>query len=101
MQMDDDIIAILNNLAANQTSNTWAMQTILRLALDLQTARQTLRVAEKLAPPAKSRTASQVYRSSEPNYVITDSTNADSYLKDPNKWFIQPTPDSPDKQKKG
>ena len=80
MQIDDDIMNILNNLATNRITETWAMQTIIRLALDLQTARQTLRVAEKLDPPAKSPvkvpfTASQIFRSSEPNYIITDSTN--------------------------
>ena len=75
MQIDDDLVNILNNLATNRTTEAWAMQTIIWLALDLQTARQTLRVAEKLNPPSKSSIKAPAYRSSEPNYVITDSTN--------------------------
>jgi len=50
IQIDDDLQEILQALGNKRMSEAWAMQTIIKLVMQNQNMRKTLKVAERLDP---------------------------------------------------
>ena len=50
MQLDADLVGILHQIARGNVTESYSYQTIVKLMLELQQARQTIRVMKNLDP---------------------------------------------------
>jgi len=59
MQIDDDLEAILRTISGHHIKRSWSIETIVRLVMETQRMRQTVKVAQILDPNQFNTVAAQ------------------------------------------
>ena len=62
MQLDGDLESLLRWISANQVKKSWAMATIVKLVMETQRLRQTVKVAQILDPNQFNTAAAEQVR---------------------------------------